>query len=197
LCIQTNAVRDLAARRGEAGDAGGRFGLLRPLGGILAAALFLFLAGCAETPPYVYHYIPGRTAVLRDGIAIPPPSAPEPVLLAIAAGNRIAGSPYEYGAGHGNGDGPGSAFDCSGAASYLLRAAGRLREPIPSRAFRNYGDSGYGRWISIYARTDHVFLVVAGLRYDTGWSGNGSKGPQWTTHGRPATGSVVRHPPGL
>jgi hypothetical protein len=67
---------------------------------------------------------------------------------------------------------------------------------MTSKGFRRYGSSGQGRWISIYARKDHVFLVVAGLRFDTGWTG-GRKGPQWTTKSRPAKGSVVRHPAGL
>jgi len=161
--------------------------------GLLAAALFL--SACAGPEPYRYHYIPGRTAVLQGGMAIPPPNAPDAVLLAIAAGNRIAGSPYAYGAGHG--DGIDTAFDCSGAASFVLGTAGRLSHPIPSQAFRRYGDDGSGQWISIYARPDHVFLVVAGLRFDTGWTGTEHGGPRWTTRDRPTDGAVVRHPPGL
>jgi hypothetical protein len=86
-----------------------------------------------------------------------------------------------------------TAYDCSGAASFVLSGAGRLRSPTTSKGFRRYGESGEGRWISIYARKDHVFLVVAGLRFDTGWTG-GRKGPQWTTKNRPAKGSVIRHP---
>lgn len=152
-----------------------------------------FLAGCAG-PSYVYHYVPGRTAALRDGIAIPPPEAPTDVQAAIAAGNRIAGLPYCYGAGHGCA--VDTAYDCSGAASYVLMAAGRLREPTTAKVFRHYGGRGEGKWISVYARRDHVFLVVAGLRFDTGWN-QGSKGPRWTTRSRPARGCVIRHPSGL
>jgi hypothetical protein len=161
-------------------------------------ALILVLgAGCAGPAPYRYVYVPGKTAELRAGYAVPPPGAPEPVLAAIAAGNRIAGLPYSYGAGHGASDSPSAAYDCSGAASYVLRAAGMLKSPIPSRAFRKWGESGHGRWISVYARRDHVFLVVAGLRFDTGWNGTrAQRGPAWTTKGRPTGGSVVRHPRG-
>jgi hypothetical protein len=152
------------------------------------------MAGCSTTPPYVYRYVPGRTATIENGFAIAPPAAPPAVRSAIAAGNRIAGLPYRMGGGHRQSfDG---SYDCSGATSFVLSAAGRLKSPAPSSYFRKYGEKGYGDWISVYARKGHVFLVVAGLRFDTGWS-DGPKGPKWTTKSRPASGYVVRHPPGL
>ena len=154
--------------------------------------LFFLLAGCAAPPPYVYTYVPGRTAILNDGYAIAPPAAPATVQVAVAAANRIAGLPYVYGAGHTSADFD-SAYDCSGAASFVLKAAGRLDSPIPSRSFRHYGEDGPGQWITIYATREHVFLVIAGLRFDTGWTG-GSRGPQWTTRSRPTDGCVLRHP---
>ncbi|HEX4083371.1 MAG TPA: peptidoglycan endopeptidase [Chthoniobacteraceae bacterium] len=156
--------------------------------------VLLFLAGCAA-PPYVYHYIPGRTATMCNGFAIAPPAAPADVQIAIAAGNRITGLPYEYGAGHTSAEFD-RAYDCSGAASFVLRAAGLLDSPTTSRAFRHYGEAGAGRWITLYARRGHVFMVVAGLRFDTGWTG-GRKGPQWTERSRPSDGAVMRHPEGL
>ena len=168
--------------------------LLRGLRAVTATAAVALLAACAGPPPYRFHEVPGKTADLAGGHAIAPPEAPAEIKAAIAAGNRIAGMPYCYGAGHGRAsDG---AYDCSGAASYVLAAAGRLDAPIPSKAFRHYGQPGKGEWISIYARRDHVFLVVAGLRFDTGWS-HGPKGPHWTMESRPAKGSVLRHPAGL
>lgn len=160
---------------------------------LFAMPLAIFLSGCAS-PSYQYRFIPGRTATVQDGIATAPASAPPAVQAAVAAGNRIAGLPYEYGGGHGSGIDSG--YDCSGATSYLLRAAGRLDSPMPSTGFRRYGSSGEGKWISIYARKGHVFLVVAGVRFDTGW-GAGSHGPRWTTANRPAKGAVIRHPTGL
>jgi hypothetical protein len=156
----------------------------------------LFLAGCAaEAPPYVYQYTPGRTAELRDGYAIAPPAAPPEVQIAIAAANRIAGLPYVYGAGHSSAEFD-TAYDCSGAASFVLKAAGLLDEPIPSSSFRQYGEPGPGQWITIYARRDHVFLVIAGLRFDTGWNGP-YRGPRWTMRSRPTGDAVLRHPDGL
>ena len=161
---------------------------------LLAAAVFI--TGCADTPPYVYQYVPGKTArVASDGQATVPPRAPEAVYRAISAGNEITGSAYVYGGGHGSNSG---GFDCSGSASYVLRATGRLRGTMTSDEFRHYGESGAGRWMSVYARDGHVFLVVAGLRFDTGWTGgHGNTGPRWTTRSRPADGCVIRHPAGL
>ena len=159
----------------------------------LVAALG-FLSGCESARPYSYRYVPGQTATVENGYAVAPPSAPPVVHQAIAAGNRIAGLPYCYGAGHTRG--LSNAYDCSGAASYVLCESGLLDEPTTSHAFRNYGSGGEGEWISVYARKGHVFLVVAGLRFDTGWGG-GAKGPKWTTRSRPSDGAVVRHPRGL
>jgi hypothetical protein len=162
--------------------------VFRSLSILLLAALFF--AGC-ESPSYVYRYVPGRTATIEGGYAVAPPAAPERVQMVVAAANRIAGAPYRKGGGHdGVADG---CFDCSGATSYVLRAAGLMDDSMPSRGFRHFGDAGRGEWIDIYARRDHVFLAVAGLRFDTGWNGEG-EGPRWTTQSRPAIGAVIRHP---
>ena len=167
------------------------------LGDSMARLLVLLLAvlvgGCAS-PYYSYRFVPGRTAMLRDGIAIAPPRAPEEVHAAIAAGNRIAGSPYARGGGHRSVFD--SAYDCSGATSYVLIGAGKLRSPTTSTGFRRYGRAGAGDWITVYARRGHVFLSVAGLRFDTGYH-DGPRGPHWTTRPRPAPRAVLRHPAGL
>ena len=131
---------------------------------------------------------------MSGGYAVAPPEAPPRVQAAIDAGNQIAGAPYRYGGGHADAGERG--FDCSGAASHVLRAAGAMSGAMPSSGFRHFGESGPGEWISIYARKDHTFLVVAGLRFDTGYTGL-PRGPQWSIKGRPAKGSVVRHPDGL
>jgi hypothetical protein len=158
-----------------------------------AVLAMLLGSGCASRT-YTYRYIPGKTATVQNGYAIAPESAPPAVHAAIAAGNEITGSPYARGGGHGNANN--GCFDCSGATSYVLRSAGLLRTSMPSRGFRKYGQSGDGRWISVWARKGHVFLVVAGLRFDTGWNGEG-EGPRWTTKSRPARGYVIRHPSGV
>ncbi len=188
-CIPTSGLR--AARSTRA---------VPPLAGFwltvfVAISLALLLSGCSTTPPYQYRFVHGKSAILRDGIAIAPPQAPRAVHDAIAAGNRIAGSPYRYGGGHRRVIDSG--YDCSGAVSSVLYQAGLLRGSLTSSGFRRYGKSGHGRWISVYARRDHTFLVIAGLRFDTGWSGRRGSGPRWTTRPRPTAGFVVRHPPGL
>lgn len=168
--------------------------MLRLLLPILCA--IAFLAGCASSGHghYAYHYIPGKTAIVSGGHAVAPAGAPHTVRAAIDAGNRIAGLPYCYGAGHTRE--LCNAYDCSGAASYVLCQAGLLGEPTTSTSFRNYGARGNGRWITVCARNGHVFLVIAGLRFDTGY-GNGAESPRWSTRGRPMNGAVVRHPSGL
>ena len=158
--------------------------------------LILFLAsltGCDSTR-YTYHYVPGKTALVRGGYAFAPPGAPPQVEAAIAAGNRIAGLPYRYGGGHGCSLDTG--YDCSGSTSFVLREAGLMQGCRISKEFRGYGKPGEGEWINVYAKNGHVFLAVAGVRFDTGWT-DGSEGPQWTTQDRPASGCVVRHPVGL
>jgi len=164
-----------------------RFGFFFLLWGLL-------LLGACSTPRYQYRYIPGKSAVLRNGYAEAPPKAPRAVRAAISAGNRIAGLPYRYGAGHGTE--LAQAYDCSGAASYILREAGLLDGVCTSTEFRHFGKSGEGKWITVYARKGHVFLSVAGLRFDTGWTQQ-HEGPRWTTQSRPADGTSLRHPPGL
>jgi hypothetical protein len=160
---------------------------------ILLASVVLFFTGCAS-PRYVYRYVPGRTATLSDGYASAPPAAPPQVHMAVAAANRIAGSAYERGGGHGAGGS--RTYDCSGATSYVLQSAGLLDESMPSAAFRRYGRAGEGEWISVWARKGHAFLVIAGLRFDTGWTGQ-PEGVKWTTRSRPAKGHVIRHPANL
>ncbi len=137
----------------------------------------------------------GEQATLGpDGKAIAPASAPQQVKDLIAAANRIHGKPYKYGGGHGTWNDTG--YDCSGAMSYALHGAGLLKRPRASGGFTTYGRAGKGSWITIYAHGGHGYLVVAGLRFDTGWN-NAGKGPRWSDVMRPSDGYVVRHPAGL
>ncbi len=159
-----------------------------------ALAVGTLLSACCGPSQYNYHYVPGKTAVVNRGRAVAPESAPPRVKAAIAAANKIAGLPYRRGGGHARLCD--SAYDCSGATSFVLREAGLLQAPIPSTSFRRYGQGGKGDWITVYARRGHVFLVLAGLRFDTGYGG-GAKGPKWTTLSRPVNGCVLRHPEGL
>jgi hypothetical protein len=60
----------------------------------------------------------------------------------------------------------------------------------------SYGAAGPGQWITSYANSGHSYLVVAGLRFDTGYN-NAGNGPRWSAEMRPSDGYTVRHPQGL
>jgi hypothetical protein len=126
----------------------------------------------------------------------PPRPKPDPVqgvvARAVAAGDRIARTPYVWGGGHGSFEDSG--YDCSGSVSYVLHGAGLLSSPLDSTALMSYGLSGPGRHITIYANASHTFMFVDGRRFDTGYGGEGNR---WASGSRPTVGYVVRHPPGL
>lgn len=167
---------------------------MRHLCSIILFSTALLLAACSSSKTYAYKYVEGRTAVIVGRHAFAPKDAPVEVKKAIEAGNRLIGKPYIYGGGHRRIEDIG--YDCSGTASYVLHHAGLLASPIASNEFRSFGKSGAGKWITLYARRGHVFTVIAGLRLDTGFNGQG-EGPQWNTASRPIKGAVMRHPPGL
>jgi cell wall-associated NlpC family hydrolase len=131
--------------------------------------------------------------ILANGDAVPPKGAPARVKMMIAAGNSIARTPYLWGGGHGAWQDDG--YDCSGSVSFALAGAGLLSSPLNSTGFMNWGAEGPGDWVTIYANDGHVFMVVAGIRFDT--SGRGSSGSRWQPQMRSTGGYAVVHPPGL
>ncbi|HLH65863.1 MAG TPA: hypothetical protein VKV27_09175 [Solirubrobacteraceae bacterium] len=158
----------------------------------------------AGPPPADLPVVPGSRAVLlSNGLAAAPADAPPAVAGIIAAGNQIVGKPYLYGGGHGLPlDEVAPAYDCSSSVEHLLWGGGLL--PVdydaPSGTLESFGLPGPGRWVTIYASADHVFMYVAGLRWDT-WNaagpGDGTAGIGWHPLVRDAAGFVVRHPAGL
>lgn len=168
--------------------------------GVLLAGLFF--SSCStqqqvEAPARLpaYHFIPGKTAILRNGKAIPPRNAPSQVKRAIAAANSLVNKPYRMGGGHRRHHD--THYDCSGSTSFVLKEAGLLTSTRHSRLFLNYGQKGAGNWISIYAKNGHVFMVICGLRFDTTGSGRRGEGPRWRVDGRNTRHFLVRHPTGL
>ncbi|HEX8976528.1 MAG TPA: hypothetical protein VF781_08450, partial [Solirubrobacteraceae bacterium] len=144
-----------------------------------------------------------RARLLADGRAAAPSAAPAVVRGMIAAGNQIAGRPYVYGAGHGLPlDQPAPAYDCSSSVAHLLFGGGLLpavADPT-SGALESFGLPGPGRWVTLYASPAHVFMYVAGLRWDTWNAGgpqDGGPGIGWHPLLRSAYGFVARHPAGL
>jgi peptidoglycan hydrolase-like protein with peptidoglycan-binding domain len=137
---------------------------------------------------------PGDHATVGpDGLAIAPDTAPDVVKQIIAAGNVIATKPYRYGGGHGSWDDTG--YDCSGSVSYALHGAGLLDSPLSSGDYFNWGLAGPGQWVTLYTKSSHIFMVVAGLRFDT--SGRSIAGTRWQADMRSEDGYQVRHPEGL
>jgi len=130
-----------------------------------------------------------------DGLAVAPAGAPPEVVAVIAAANAIVGKPYRYGGGHGKWEDSG--YDCSGSESYALHGAGLVTRPLDSTEFESFGEPGPGTWITSYANSGHSYLVVAGLRFDTGWNDSSSSGPKWSATMRPGDGYTARHPDGL
>jgi hypothetical protein len=137
-----------------------------------------------------------QATLTPDGRAVAPASAPPAVEAMIEAANRIRHRPYRWGGGHRGWNSAG--YDCSGSVSYVMHAAGLLEWPLDSRGFMHWGGGGAGSWVRIYANREHVFAVIAGLRWDTSYSDDGDRsGPGWSEEMRPTGGFRVRHPLGL
>ncbi|MSO40965.1 MAG: peptidoglycan endopeptidase [Solirubrobacterales bacterium] len=136
---------------------------------------------------------PGKAKLLKNGMAVAPSNAPQRVINAIEAANRIRKKPYIWGGGHRSWEAKG--YDCSGAVSYALHAAKMLSTPTPSGPLMKWGEKGMGRWITVYANGGHTYAVIAGLRWDTSAMGSGGNGPRWRAAKRSPGGFAVRHFP--
>jgi hypothetical protein len=145
----------------------------------------------------------GQARLMSNGLAAAPANAPAAVKGIIAAGNQIVGKPYLYGGGHGI---PLSqvapSYDCSSSVEHLLWGGGLLPASYDaaSGTLESFGQPGVGRWVTLYATSGHVFMYVAGLRWDT-WNaagpGDGTTGIGWHPLIRSSAGFVARHPAGL
>jgi septal ring factor EnvC (AmiA/AmiB activator) len=129
-----------------------------------------------------------------NGMVQPPAGAPEAVREMIAAGNAIATLPYIYGGGHASFQADG--YDCSGSVSYVLAAAGLVTSPMVSGQFDDWGDPGPGKWVTIYSNADHVWMTIAGWRFDTVAQAEDG-GTRWARGGGEFAGFDVEHPVGL
>ena len=111
----------------------------------------------------------------------------------IAAADEIATRPYVYGGGHGSFQSTG--YDCSGSVSYALHGGGLLSSPEDSSALESYGEPGPGSHITIYANSEHAWMVIDGRRFDT--ISQQESGSRWSDSMGSTAGYVVRHPAGL
>ena len=105
-----------------------------------------------------------------------------PLMKAIAAAQRIDAMhyPYAWGGGHGrigvpgagtrhsNGGSIGTGFDCSGATSAVLGAAGLLGSPMVASSFMHWGVPGYDpHGINVVASPSHVYMMLNGRAFGT------------------------------
>ena len=158
--------------------------LALPAGGALASDGGIGTDGDSGT-------VAGDKAKLRNGKALAPESAPRKVKRAIAAANDIAkGKDYCLGGGHARWKS--RCYDCSGAVSYALGDYGAriLDAPMPSGSFTRWGRKGRGRWMTVYANSGHMFIVIAGLRFDT--SQTPGAGPGWSKDVRAGFANVSK-----
>ena len=159
--------------------------------------------------------VAGTRAVLSPGnghLALVPAQAPGVIQAMVIAGNELQDLPYGP---DGHPDPLGAPDeDCSSTVNYVLYRSGIrplaeiLRENPLAQDYVDWGDPGPGRWVTIYsttAPTDHVFIVIAGLRLDTSYNGTDvgpnrdEAGPRWRILDHIPTWAhwSVRHPPGL
>ena len=66
---------------------------------------------------------------------------------------------------------------------------------MPSGGYMRWGKPGKGKWITIYSNPGHMFMVVAGVRFDT--VARGQTGSRWINAPTSTDGYVARHPPGF
>jgi hypothetical protein len=198
-----------------------RFLRQKPCHAVLACAAALALGGAATASAqsggsttggaaFIPPPPPPAKATIWNGKAVAPAGAPRRVKKVIAWGNQIIGKPYRYGGGHrlfASGSRRSSTrrflrrvqldsgYDCSGSVSHALYGGRFLRAPLDSGSFASWGREGPGRWITVYTNSGHAYLVVAGLRFDTGMRDNpNATGPAWSKKLRKSASYMPRHP---
>ena len=147
------------------------------------------------------------------GSAISAPSGSLPTkLIVVASSIAAARIPYCYGGGHVTPAKPthgqychnernefvsGDAYeglDCSSSVSMLLQRVGIETPTLTAVQFESVGESGPGRWMTIWANEAHVFVTMGGRSWGTN-DGNPYGGPGWAYQS--TIGYVPRHLHGL
>jgi hypothetical protein len=160
-------------------------------------------------------FVAGERAMLVPGdghVALVPAGVPAIVQAMVVAGNELQELPYGP---DGHPDPRGATDeDCSSTLNYVFYRSGVrpideiVRDNPLAQDYVHWGAPGPGRWVTIYATTsptDHVFVVIAGLRLDTSHNGTdvgpnqSEDGPRWRILDHIPTWAhwSVRHPPGL
>ena len=132
--------------------------------------------------------IEGSKALFYRNQAYAPMAAPDKVKQVIWAGNEIHSTPYVWGGGHGAWLSGG--YDCSGSVSYALHGAKLVSTTLVSGDYGSWGKEGTGKWITVYSNGGHVYMTVAGLRFDT----SGANPSRWQNLRSSNNGYTVTHP---
>lgn len=113
---------------------------------------------------------------------------------------------YRLGGGHGKPLStvrPDQDLDCSSSTSRALYELGLYLGSYAqvSGRFEKYGDSGRGRYVTVHANVEHVWieftLPEGWWRFDTSPHGDGDRGPRVRTGRRHDRSFAHRHPRGL
>lgn len=119
---------------------------------------------------------------------------------------RLFDRGYMYGGEHDAtlvDDTPHGYFDCSSSTSFMLYHFGLMpgSQAQVSTFFESYGVAGRGRYVTVHANADHVWvefsLPEGYFRFDTSPHGDGAHGPRIRTLRRSDLGFVHRHPSGM
>jgi len=184
----------------------GKRGHEQPSGGDASSPIASPLHGDAPTPhvnptPQVNHSPQGVSSPQVNPAPksepFTPPSVPggtagEIIRELIGAANRIDSRHFAYRWGGGHNSAFGGPYDCSGAVSAVLHAAGLLSRPMVSGDFAHWGARGRGA-VTIYANAGHVYMSILGRYFGTS-SANPGGGAGWF-RGGPRPGFAVVHVP--
>jgi hypothetical protein len=120
---------------------------------------------------------------------------------------KLFDGPYVWGGEHDGSfanDDVHDGFDCSSSTSFALAHVGLLGSSMAhvSGWFEWWGDPGPGRYITVHAASDHVWMSfsVPGrkwARFDTSPHGDGPRGPRLRYSMRDTNRFVHRHPRGF
>jgi len=153
-------------------------------------------AKASRTPDAPRHASSAPKAPAQTGTPVsfgaPSGSGGDLVAAMIAAANAINSHHYAYSWGGGHNSSFSGPYDCSGAVSAVLHAAGLLNAPLVSGDFMNWGAPGAGA-VTIYANTGHVYMSINGRFFGTSYA-NAGGGAGWF-NGAPRAGFVVVHVP--
>lgn len=123
---------------------------------------------------------------------VPGGSVGEILKTLMSTANKIDKKGYAYSWGGGHNMAFSGPYDCSGAVSAVLHAAGLLNRPMVSGEFMRWGAPGPGA-VTIYANAGHVYMSILGKFFGTSGANPGG-GAGWFQGGaRP--GFAVVHVP--